>query len=485
VTWAGQSIATSGATAIIATLALAFSGVALLSQWGLVLSLAVLIAVLVSLTFVPALLVLVGPRVFWPYTGERFRRHAEAAVARRRAERTYFFRVARGVRRRPGTVIGLTLLVSVPLFFVALTAPISYDFFGQLPGGHPATDGLASLSDHFGAGRAFPTILLATFASPLIAGSVANATEFTDLASLTQLVNGTSGVASVASPVGPLGAPLNEWVGFASLPPARQALLNGSLTSFVGDDHRTVWLTVYPSSGGLTASSVQLLGRLETTVGEFDATHPSVVHVAFGGGAATTSDIQRQTSLATDRLLIGVSIGLIIVLLAVLRSALIPLLAVATIGLSIGWAWGISNLVLGDLFGLPMFYFVPTVLIVLVLGLGIDYNIFLLTRIREERVRGRPADEATVHGVASTGGIITAAAVILASAFGILATGQFTLLRAIGFSVATAVVLDAMVVRTYLVPAALFLLGERVWRLPGLRRKKGPPAPPTEGPIRP
>ncbi|HEY6239066.1 MAG TPA: MMPL family transporter, partial [Thermoplasmata archaeon] len=470
VTWAGQSIATSGATAIIATLALAFSGVALLSQWGLVLSLAVLIAVLVSLTFVPALLVLVGPRVFWPNTGERFRRRAEVTVARRREEKTYFFRVARGVRRRPWTVIGLTLLVSIPLFFVALTAPISYDFFGQLPGGHPATDGLVSLSDHFGAGRAFPTLLLVTFASPLVVGSAANASEFTDLASLTQVVNSTDGVASVDSLLGGSGAPLNDWVGFASLPPARQALLNGTLGSFVGDDHRTVWLTVYSSTGGLSAGSVQLLGRLQSTVADFDAAHPSVVHVAFGGGAATTSDLQRQTALATQRLLIGVSIGLIIVLLAVLRSALIPLLAVATIGLSIGWAWGISNLVLGDVFGFPMFYFVPTVLIVLVLGLGIDYNIFLLTRIREERIRGRTADEATVHGVASTGGIITAAAVILASAFGILAAGDFTLLRAIGFSVATAVLLDAMVVRTYLVPAALFVLGERVWRLPGWRR---------------
>ena len=478
VTWAGQSIATSGATAVIATLALAFSGVALLSQWGLVLSLAVLIAVLVSLTFVPALLVLVGPRVLWPNTGARFRRQAKAVVGQRREERTYFFRVARGVRKRPGTVIGLTLLVSVPLFFVAFTAPISYDFFAQLPGGHPATDGLTALSHDFGAGRAFPTIALVTFASPLLVGTAPNATEFTDLASLTQVLNDTDGVGAIASLIGPYGASLTAWVGFASLAPAQQAQLRGTFAQFVGNDQRTVWLTVYPASGGLTAASVQLLGRLQATVTAFDADHPSVEHVAFGGGAAVTSDLQRQTSLATQRLLIGVSIGLIIVLLAVLRSALIPLLAVATIGLSIGWAWGISNLVLGDVFGLPMFYFVPTVLIVLVLGLGIDYNIFLLTRIREERLRGRTADEATVHGVASTGGIITAAAVILASAFAILITGQFTLLRAIGFSVAAAVLLDAMVVRTYLVPAALFVLGERVWRLPGVRPKAPPPSAP-------
>ena len=137
VTWAGQLIATSGATAALATLALAFSGVALLSQWGMVLSLAVLLAVLVSLTIIPAFLVLAGPRVFWPVTGERFRCQSAATMQARAEEKTYFYRVARGVRRRPKTVVGLTLLLSIPLLFVALTAPISYDFFAQLPSGHP------------------------------------------------------------------------------------------------------------------------------------------------------------------------------------------------------------------------------------------------------------------------------------------------------------------------------------------------------------
>ena len=122
----------------------------------------------------------------------------------------------------------------------------------------------------------------------------------------------------------------------------------------------------------------------------------------------------------------------------------------------------------------------------LVLGLGIDYNIFLLTRVREERSRGRAPGEAAVEAVARTGGIITAAAVILACAFAALLVGSFTLIRAIGFSVAVAVILDAMVVRTYLVPAALQLLGERAWTLLGGRRRPTaePPAPRTPSGVR-
>jgi RND superfamily putative drug exporter len=215
---------------------------------------------------------------------------------------------------------------------------------------------------------------------------------------------------------------------------------------------------------------VHLLDALKGEVGGFASARPDVQAVAYGGGASVTSDIEAQTALATERMAVLVSVGLIIVLLVVLRSWWIPPMAVATIGLSIGWAWATTYLVLGGVVGLPLFYFVPTVLFILILGLGIDYNIFLLTRVREERLKGRSARDAVVHAVAHTGGIITAAAVILASAFAILVTGNFTLLRAIGFAVATAVVLDAMVVRTYLVPAALHLLGERVWKgFPGGR----------------
>jgi RND superfamily putative drug exporter len=159
-------------------------------------------------------------------------------------------------------------------------------------------------------------------------------------------------------------------------------------------------------------------------------------------------------------------------------------MGVATIGLSISWAWAVSDLVFQQLMGLPLFFYVRTILFIFILGLGIDYNIFLLTRIREERVRGRSNTEAAVEGVARTGGIITAAAVILASAFGALLVGSFTLIRAIGFSVAVAVILDAMVVRTYLVPASLQVLGERVWTWSGRRPKVPigtPGAAPTEG----
>ena len=482
VTWAGQSVATSGSTAIIAMIALALSGVALLAQWGEVLSLAVLATVVLSLTMIPALLKLVGPRIFWPMTGERFSRHAVKVRARLREQSTYFYRAGKATARHPVAIVLVVVLVSVPLVGIALTSPLSYDFYAQLPSGQPATQGLAELGNHFGPGFAVPSYALVTFAAPLVVGNSSNATEFSDLAALTDRAAATSGIASARSPVGPYGAPLAEWLNLSTLPSATRANLLGTLSGYVGTDGRTVLIDLVPSDSGLSVGAVSAVASVTTAFQGYAASHPEVTSVAYGGGAPTIRDLADQTRTATEFLIVAVTVGLVIVLLAVLRSWILALMAVATIGLSITWAWAVTYLVFDLVIGFPLFFYVQTLLIMLVLGLGIDYNIFLLTRVREERLRGRPSGDAAVEAVARTGGIITAAAIILASAFGALLVGSFTLIRAIGFSVAVAVILDAMVVRTYLVPATLKMLGDRVWTAAGGRRRSatpmsaGPPA---------
>ncbi len=481
--WAGQSVATSGSTVVIATLALALSGVALLSQWGEVLSLAILITVLLSLTMIPAFLKLLGPRIFWPNTGERFSRHAMRARARAKAESTYFYRAGRATQKHAPAVVGVVLLVSIPLVAVALTAPLSYDFYAQLPSGHSATDGLAELGSHYGNGFAVPSYALVTFRSPLLVGNTTNATEFSDVAALATLAGRTSGIASVQTLVGPYGAPLATWLNLSSLPIATRANLLGLAQGFVGTDARTVLIDLVPTSSGLSLSAVTAVQSVESSFRGYAGAHPEVGALAFGGGAPTINDLATQLNTATEILILAVAVGLVVVLLAVLRSWIIALLAVGTIGLSITWAWALTYLVFQQLLGFPIFFYVRTLLIMLVLGLGLDYTIFLLTRVREERLRGRPAGESAVEAVARTGGIITAAAIILASAFAALMVGSFTLIRAIGFSVAIAVILDAMVVRTYLVPAVLQLLGERAWSRG--RARAGQAAAPAEGPPTP
>jgi RND superfamily putative drug exporter len=111
------------------------------------------------------------------------------------------------------------------------------------------------------------------------------------------------------------------------------------------------------------------------------------------------------------------------------------------------------------------------ILLVLLLGIGMDYNIFILTRIREETAKGLKLNDAIVHAIEQTGGIITAAAIILAGSLGALMLSSNLLLKEMGFAFAFSILIDALVVRTYLVPAVMSVMGKWNWYNP-LRRKK-------------
>jgi RND superfamily putative drug exporter len=165
--------------------------------------------------------------------------------------------------------------------------------------------------------------------------------------------------------------------------------------------------------------------------------------------------------------------AIFIVLLVVLGSYPLALLGVLSIGLSITWAYAATLIFFNDILGSQVLFIIPLILFLLLYGIGMDYNIFILTRIREEAQKGKETSQAVVDAVDRTGGIITALALILASALGSLLLSSNRLLQGFGFAIGYAVILDAMVVRTYIVPAVMSLLGRRAWWGPGpLRRVK-------------
>ncbi|MDE1835580.1 MAG: MMPL family transporter [Euryarchaeota archaeon] len=505
VTWAGESIATSGSTVVLATLAMTFSGASLITDWGKVLSTGVTIAILVALTLVPAVLYLIGPRIFWPYTGERFRKQAAARNLAVRRRNTYFHRASRVATKRPATVLLLATLVSIPLVYLALTAPQSYSYFGQLPPSQPATQGLNELSGNFGPGYVFPLDILVTFQTPLVETCTAavpsapvapglacppnsnvayvSPTELAEANGIAHLLTVHSGVRSVNSMFGSGGAPLPTWLNLTSALPVPQATLLATLTSYVGNDGTTVDYTVALDSNGNTNEGVNELNSIEGNLSSFTATHPTVSHVYYGGAASITKDLQAQLAESAQRMELIIIVGLLLVLFLALGSAVLPPLALITIALSAAWSWALSYAVFVLGLELSLFFYIPPVLFLLIMGLGMDYNIFILTRIREERLKGSPPRRAVIDAVAHTAGIITAAAVILGGAFFALVAAQVSLLRVLGFAVGAAVILDAAVVRTYLVPAILGASRDRIWWRPNfLRAFRRNPA---EVPIRP
>jgi RND superfamily putative drug exporter len=231
---------------------------------------------------------------------------------------------------------------------------------------------------------------------------------------------------------------------------------------------------VYPRSSPQAASTTNLVNSLRDNV------LPPVAHATgstllVGGATATGIDFTHVLSTKLPLFIAIVVVLAAILLLVVFRSVVIPLQAAAMNLLSIGAALGATVAIfqdgfLGGLFGIqpgPIEPWLPVMLFAIVFGLSMDYEVFLVSRIREEWDKRLDASDAVVAGMASTGRVITAAATIMICVFLSFVFGADRVIKLFGLSLATAVFLDAFVIRSLLLPSVLELLGRRTWTLPG------------------
>ena len=201
---------------------------------------------------------------------------------------------------------------------------------------------------------------------------------------------------------------------------------------------------------------------------------PQLEAVYLGGVAGSTLDSRTSVNAQFEQIIAYVMIGVAAVLLLVLGSLFLPLFAILSIVMSIAWTLAATDIVFQHFYNFPLLFITPLALFVLLLGLGMDYNIFILTRVREEATKGRHLNDAIVGAIEQTGAVITAAAIILAGSLGALMLSSDLFLRQLGFAFAYSILIDALIVRTYLVPAVMSKMGKWNWYnpVPYLNRSK-------------
>ena len=411
---AGPAIIASGATVIIALLTLSAADLASTKSLGPVLAIGVGVGMLSMLTLLPALLVIFPRGVFWPYRPTYG--SAEPTT------RGLWARVGWGIAPRPritwittAVILGILALGLTGLKASGLTNAESFR-------GHPdSVVGASVLAKHFPAGSGEPVIVLGKEGSA---------------ASLRSAFAATPGIAQVTPPVARVG----------------YAYLEGTLTS--PPDSQAAYDTI---------------DRVRSAVHAVPGANALV-----GGDTAINLDVARAS--AHDRnLIIPLILAVVLVILALLLRALVaPVILTATVVLSFVAALGVSAFFFNHVFGFggadtsfPLFVFVFLV------ALGIDYNIFLMTRVREEAIR-RDARHGAIVGLAATGGVITSAGFVLAGTFAVLATIPSTFLTELGFAVAFGILLDTVVVRSVLVTALNLDLGRWMWWPSSLSHKPDP-----------
>jgi putative drug exporter of the RND superfamily len=242
------------------------------------------------------------------------------------------------------------------------------------------------------------------------------------------------------------------------------AVVGEPRTSPAGD---TVVLPTIPTTAPADAETSRTLERVRDLVPD---------NVAVSGVTAMTDDLTRQLADTLPIFIAAILAASFLLLLVVFRSIAVPLKAAAVNLLSIGGAYGVVVAVfqwgwLKDLFNLDGTYLIasplPTIFFAVLFGLSMDYEVFLLSRIREEYDATGDNAEAVARGMAGTGRVITSAALIMTAVFGSFVANPSPLVRMLGLGMATAIVLDATLVRMVLVPATMALLGRANWWLPG------------------
>ncbi|WP_420452189.1 MMPL family transporter [Ilumatobacter sp.] len=420
---AGQAVVFAGGTVVIAILGLGVAGIPFLTAAGVAVSVVVAVMVVASVTLLPAFLGLAGHGI------DRFGIHRGGRGSGVGARWTRWGRhVSRHAWPYALGVTGVLLALTAPVLALDLGSPDE----GSAPGSRTQRRAYDLVAEGFGPGANGPLLIVVDLAGepaivdPLVGAIVAD-----------------PGVESVASPI------VDDAAGIATI---------------------VAQPTTAPQDDATFATVERLRAEvLPVVVGD----GPASAHV--GGSTANVGDVAGRV---TDRLplFVGSVVALSFVLLMlVFRSILVPLKAALLNLLSIGAAYGVLVMVFQwgwgeELIGLestvPIVSFVPMFMFAIVFGLSMDYEVFLLSRVREEYVASGDNDGAVIAGLAGTARVITSAALIMISVFGGFVLGDDPTTKMFGLGLAVAIAVDATIVRVVLVPATMTLMGDANWWLP-------------------
>ena len=468
ITWAGESIATSGVTVIISFLALSITSLIMLQTMGIVVGLGVVATLLASLTFAPALAAILGDRIFWPNSGERFQRYAQGIVEKNKRRGGYFAKSGTFAVKHGKVLILLAILVTAPAFYVYATTTPTYNLIGAASPNLESIAASNTLTASFGGSRLMPTYAVVTFCAPIVDNGTFNMGEMATLQNISSMLANHAGVQEVSGPTMPYG----QDVDYQTITNASDPATYSGMLSAIGADNQSALITIKFQDDPYSTQAMNYAKDIRSTLHADYGDAANVTGVYLGGTTGDILDTRRLFENQFSTILPIVALGVGIVLFIVLGSLILPVFAIVSVLMSIVWTLAVAIAVFQSAFNYGLLFITPLILFVLLLGLGMDYNIFILTRIREEASKGQHLNDAIVHAIQQTGGIITAAAIILAGSLGTLMLSGNMLLREMGFAFCFSILIDALVVRTYIVPAVMSTFGKWNWYNPIKRLRR-------------
>ena len=465
----GESITFSAGTVIVALLSLLLASFGIYHDLGVPLAIGIALMLLAGLTLLPALLAILGRAVFWP-----------SKVTARPDREGLWYRIATRLLRQPAVTLGIGLVFFGLLAIgVAANKPSGFGGNTAAPPGTDAALGQAALTANFPKASANPTNLIFELAKPAWADPEA-------LAVLQSHLRASGQFARLLGPLDPNGTvispseliALHRQLGPPGSLPVVPAAATGvpldayeayrSTSQLVSADGRTIQFEATLTAGPPTTTRAMLaVPAIRSAVSR--AAHAAGARASgVAGEAAGVYDVNQISSSDLLRI-VPVAIALIgLLLILVLRSLVAPLYLIASVGISYLAALGLTVLLFVEIGGQSGLVFIlPFLMFIFLLALGEDYNILVMTRIREE-AHHLPLRHAIAQAIGATGPTVTSAGLVLAGTFGVLVivsggganASQF---QAIGAGLALGILMDTFLVRTVMVPSVVAILGRYNW----------------------
>lgn len=562
VQWAGESVFTSGLSVIIGFGALSICSFSMVRSLGIVLALGIVIALVAALTFTPALINLIGEKVFWPANIDKYNKidrgestGVYATICK--LSKKYFAWVAHITRKYAAVIVVVGIVLMAPMVYIFATSDDSADMISIMPDSE-SIDGLNTIMGEADGGMIMPTYIVLELNDSIVdkAGMIelspgkkvpyliwkdgALATTVPTIMKISQeletkykyatdddgnkvngIVSTISGANSwkilyqkIASEIGTtptpsmvnhalvkmlpsavsgpidmlLSTPIGEGITLYDVPYNTEIaagtgitvenIIDGILnvsTGIISDNGKYVKMMVITSEKPMSDNTMAFIKDVREDFhgeGGYDEVYASMFASTYVGGiSAIMEDVSNIVMQQFDVIRTVVIIALIVLLFLILGSYLTPIRSMLTIVCSIMTTVGLTHFVFGTMMDIPVLWLVPIVLFVVLLGLGMDYDIFLTTRIRENVLRGMDNHDAIEDAVRQAGPVTSLCSLIMGGTFLTMLLTNSSMLQEFGFALGFGILIEGLLMVGFMVPALMHLMGDWSWKGPKFLNK--------------
>lgn len=567
VQWAGESVFTSGLSVIIGFGALSICSFSMVRSLGIVLALGIVIALVAALTFTPALINLIGEKVFWPANIDKYNKidrgestGVYATICK--LSKKYFAWVAHVTRKYAAVIVVVGIVLMAPMVYIFATSDDSADMISIMPDSE-SIDGLNTIMGEADGGMIMPTYIVLELKKSIvkdmgiielnpdkkipyliwndealtstvptimdiskeleakykyatdddgnkvngIVSTIAGANSWQKLYAQAEekikieyhipnptpkmvndaIVNSDEMPAAVKGPIIDFlstvvaeGVTLND-VPYGTMTPLGKSvenIIDGILnvsTGIISDNGKYVKMMVITSEKPMSDNTMAFIKDVREDFhgeGGYDDTYDSIFASTYVGGiSAIMEDVSNIVMQQFDVIRTVVIIALIVLLFLILGSYLTPIRSMLTIVCSIMTTVGLTHFVFGTMMDIPVLWLVPIVLFVVLLGLGMDYDIFLTTRIRENVLRGMDNHDAIEDAVRQAGPVTSLCSLIMGGTFLTMLLTNSSMLQEFGFALGFGILIEGLLMVGFMVPALMHLMGDWSWKGPKFLNK--------------